>query len=43
MGCVIEVANYAPRVFVPIGADSVLGAVIARHPVEEVIRPLMAC
>lgn len=37
MGCVIEVANYTPRVFVPLGAEAVLRAVLARHPVEEVV------
>ena len=42
LGCILEVAAYTPRLFVPIGADGVLGAVIARHPVEEVIRPRMA-
>lgn len=42
LGCILEVAAYTPRLFVPIGVDGVLGAVIARHPVEEVIRPRMA-
>ena len=37
MGCVIEVANYVPRVFVPLGADAVLQALLTRHPVEEVL------
>ena len=37
MGCVIEVANYVPRVFVPVGAEAVMKAVLARHPVEEVL------
>ena len=37
MGCVIEVANYVPRVFVPVGAQAVMNAVLSRHPVEEVL------
>lgn len=38
MGCLIEVANYTPRVFVPIGSEQVLTAILARHPVEEVLQ-----
>ena len=37
MGCVIEVADYTPRVFVPVGAEAVMQAVLARHPVEELV------
>ena len=42
MGCIIEVANYTPRVFLPLGVLAVMEAVLMRHPVEEVVERRLA-
>lgn len=37
LGCFVEIIAYTPRVFLPAEQPAVLAAVLARHPVQQVI------
>lgn len=37
LGCFVEIIAYTPRLFVPADKPAVLAAVLARHPVQQVI------
>jgi protein-L-isoaspartate O-methyltransferase len=37
LGCFVEIIAYTPRLFVPSDRPDVLGAVLQRHPVQQVI------
>ena len=37
LGCFVEIIAYTPRLFVPVDQPAVLAAVLARHPVQQVV------
>jgi hypothetical protein len=37
LGCTVEIINYTPRVFAPVGDAAVLGAILARWPAQTLL------